>query len=110
MNRTTSLICLLLLLLTLSTVGTNHSSSARNVDAENTLGSRTQSRTQESQSLTDRIKRVEDGLLPPFVIKGQPSALMKLADRMKFYNTPGCAQNFQTVRHHSRTSIISPMS
>ena len=40
-------------------------------------------------ALEERIKRVENGLLPPFVIKGQPSTQMKLADRMTFYNTPG---------------------
>src|SRR6266511_774567 len=40
-------------------------------------------------ALEERIKRVENDLLPPFVIKGQPSAPMKLADRMKYYNTPG---------------------
>jgi CubicO group peptidase (beta-lactamase class C family) len=40
-------------------------------------------------ALEERIKLVENGLLPPFVIKGQPSAPMKLADRMKFYKTPG---------------------
>jgi hypothetical protein len=74
-NKAASFICLLLLL-ALSAVGTNLPSSARNIGAENGLRSRTQNRTQESQSLTDRIKRVESGLLPPFVIKGQSSVLM----------------------------------
>ena len=36
-----------------------------------------------------RIQRVEDGLLPDNVIKGQPLPLMKLLDRMKYYETPG---------------------
>jgi CubicO group peptidase (beta-lactamase class C family) len=36
-----------------------------------------------------RIRRIENGLLLPIVIKGQPSVLMKLADRMQFYKTPG---------------------
>lgn len=37
-----------------------------------------------------RIKRVENGLLPPNVIKGQPLPGMKLTDRMKHWNgVPG---------------------
>jgi len=36
-----------------------------------------------------RIQRIENGLMLPIVIKGQPSISMKLADRMQFYNTPG---------------------
>ena len=45
-----------------------------------------------AQSTTDfaaRIQRVEDGLLPDNVIKGQPLPQMKLVDRMKYYGTPG---------------------
>ncbi len=38
-------------------------------------------------ALDERIKRVENGLLPPFTIKGQSSGQMTLADGMKFYNT-----------------------
>jgi CubicO group peptidase (beta-lactamase class C family) len=37
-----------------------------------------------------RVRRVENGLLPPNVIKGQPLPHMKLADRMKNWNgVPG---------------------
>lgn len=39
--------------------------------------------------IEDRIKRVENGLLPPAMIKGQKVEPMKLAERMKFYHTPG---------------------
>lgn len=39
--------------------------------------------------LARRIERVENGLLPPIVIKGQPDAPMSLRDRMAFYKTPG---------------------
>lgn len=39
-------------------------------------------------SLTDRIARVESGLLPAVVIKDQASA-MTIADRMKHYRVPG---------------------
>ncbi len=64
-------------------------SSARNIDAQTAPGNQPPSPTQESPSVTERIKRVENGLLPPFEIKGKPSVPMKLADRMKFYTTPG---------------------
>jgi len=39
-------------------------------------------------SLAQRIERVENGLLPPAVVKGETPAKMKLADRMRFYKTP----------------------
>ena len=39
--------------------------------------------------LAARIERVENGLLPPAVLKGEAPARMSLADRMKFYKTPG---------------------
>jgi len=40
-------------------------------------------------NVEQRIRRVENGLLLPVVIKGQPNEPMKLADRMSFFNTPG---------------------
>ena len=39
-------------------------------------------------SLAQRIERVENGLLPPAVVKGEKLAKMKLTDRMRFYKTP----------------------
>src|ERR1044072_2464755 len=36
-----------------------------------------------------RIENVENGLLPPAVVKGEAPARMRLADRMQFYKTPG---------------------
>src|SRR6185436_12617799 len=38
--------------------------------------------------LTRRIERVENGLLPPTVLKGEPPVPMRIADRMHFYKTP----------------------
>jgi CubicO group peptidase (beta-lactamase class C family) len=38
--------------------------------------------------LAQRIERVENGLLPPAVLKGEPPVLMRLAERMRFYKTP----------------------
>lgn len=44
---------------------------------------------QNTGSLANRIERVENGLLLPVMIKGQPAAQMNLADRMQFYKIPG---------------------
>lgn len=41
-----------------------------------------------------RIRRIEDGLLSPISVKGQPSQPMKLADQMQFYKTPGVSVAF----------------
>jgi CubicO group peptidase (beta-lactamase class C family) len=41
-----------------------------------------------------RIRRIEEGLLLPVVVKGQPSEPMKLTDRMQFYKTPGVSIAF----------------
>ena len=40
-------------------------------------------------STDERIRRVENGLLPPVVIKGQPIQTMKLEDRMRELKIPG---------------------
>jgi CubicO group peptidase (beta-lactamase class C family) len=61
------------------------------------LGASAQTLTQTKRSpkspqesdLAARIERVEHGLLPPAVLKGETPARMSLADRMKFYKTPG---------------------
>lgn len=44
---------------------------------------------QTSADTDARIRRVENGLLPDNIIKGQPLPQMKLLDRMKEYGTPG---------------------
>jgi CubicO group peptidase (beta-lactamase class C family) len=36
-----------------------------------------------------RIQRVENGLLPPSIVKGEAVTPMKLRERMQFYKTPG---------------------
>lgn len=43
----------------------------------------------QSTSLDQRIRRVENGLLLPVIVKGDSNAAMKLIDRMQFYKTPG---------------------
>lgn len=42
-----------------------------------------------SQTVSARISRVVNGLLPPFVMVGEPVSLMKLTDRMNHHGTPG---------------------
>ena len=41
-----------------------------------------------------RIARIENGLLPAVVIKGQPAPTMTVADRMKHYHVPGVSVAF----------------
>lgn len=45
--------------------------------------------SQASSSIEERIKRVESGLLPRVVIKGQPLPKSSLRERMDYYNVPG---------------------
>jgi len=42
-----------------------------------------------STMLEQRIERVESGLLPPVVLKGETAKRMRIDERMKFYRTPG---------------------
>lgn len=51
--------------------------------------SMTDPQTGGASNLAQRIQRVENGLLPPAVVKGETPVKMKLADRMQFYKTPG---------------------
>ena len=37
----------------------------------------------------DSVQRVENGLRAPIAIKGQPTATMSIAERLKFYRVPG---------------------
>lgn len=46
-------------------------------------------KAQPASPVEERIKRIEAGLLPQVVIKGQPLPVMPLAERMKFYRVPG---------------------
>jgi CubicO group peptidase (beta-lactamase class C family) len=42
-----------------------------------------------AQNAEERIRRVENGLLPPVVVKGQPLQTLKLEDRMRELKVPG---------------------
>lgn len=44
--------------------------------------------------IEQRIRRIENGLLPPVIVKGQPIEPMTLPDRMQFYKTPGISIAF----------------
>lgn len=43
----------------------------------------------QTTSIEARIQRVENGLLPPTILKGEATQRMKLLDRMQYYKTPG---------------------
>src|SRR5262245_11887843 len=66
----------LFIFLTLSLTACSTSSDVLNVAAQGKTG------------VDERIGRVENGLLPAVMIKGQTSA-MKLAERMAYYKVPG---------------------
>jgi hypothetical protein len=53
-----------------------------------------QSQQAEDEGSAPRIARIESGLLPAVVIKGQAMRTMKLADRMQFYKVPGVSVAF----------------
>ncbi len=42
-----------------------------------------------SLSVDERIVRVEQGLLPPFSVEGQPVQTMNISDGLKFFRVPG---------------------
>ncbi|HEX8197006.1 MAG TPA: serine hydrolase domain-containing protein [Pyrinomonadaceae bacterium] len=46
-------------------------------------------KSQDQPTVSERIQRVENGLLPPFQIKGESTAKMNISDRMKHYKVPG---------------------
>jgi CubicO group peptidase (beta-lactamase class C family) len=47
-----------------------------------------------STTTQTRITRIQNGLLPSVIIKGQPLPAMKLADRMQYYRVPGVSIAF----------------
>jgi CubicO group peptidase (beta-lactamase class C family) len=49
----------------------------------------TPKRSAPASTVEARIQRVENGLLPPVILKGERASGMKLTDRMQFYKTPG---------------------
>ncbi len=53
-----------------------------------------QSQQAEDEGSAARIARIENGLLPAVVIKGQAARAMKLSERMRFYKVPGVSVAF----------------
>jgi CubicO group peptidase (beta-lactamase class C family) len=53
-----------------------------------------QSEQAEDGGSAARIARIENGLLPAVVIKGQSARAMKLSERMQFYKVPGVSVAF----------------
>ena len=53
-----------------------------------------QSQQAEDEGSAARIARIENGLLPAVVIKGQSARAMKLSERMQFYKVPGVSVVF----------------
>jgi len=53
-----------------------------------------QSASAQDPALAARIVRIENGLLPAVVIKGQPPAPMTIASRMEHYKVPGVSLAF----------------
>jgi CubicO group peptidase (beta-lactamase class C family) len=47
-----------------------------------------------SANVQTRIARIQNGLLPSVVIKGEPLPAMKLDDRMRYYHVPGVSIAF----------------
>ena len=57
--------------------------------SEAAIGDKRPAESQQEETVEERIRRVENGLLPPAVLKGEAPQLMKLEDRMRFHRTPG---------------------
>src|SRR5437588_10229652 len=53
-----------------------------------------QSQQAAAEGSAARIARIENGLLPAVVIKGQAVRAMKLGERMQFYKLPGVSVAF----------------
>ena len=85
MRKRISALPVLLLLIAFGAGGTDLNAPLPPVSAARSVGASAQN----SLALAERIKRIENGLLPPFIVKGQSGSQMRLADRMKFYHTPG---------------------
>ncbi|MGH9742081.1 MAG: serine hydrolase [Candidatus Acidiferrum sp.] len=62
--------------------------------ADNATVSANAEQSQSDSALAARIARIENGLLPAVVIKGQTSASMTIAGRMAHYKVPGVSVAF----------------
>src|SRR5687768_2967726 len=76
------LLLLLLLLASNFNAANNRASSPLSAKSEQATANSFQN---VPPDVEQKIRRIENGLLLPVVVKGQPSEPMKLADRMQFY-------------------------
>ncbi len=81
----------------------------------------TAGQSRSSDGFEERIRRVEGGLLPAVIIKGQPVIGMKLADRMHTHKTPGVSiaviddgalawARGYGVRETGGTDVVTPLT
>ncbi len=68
--------------------------SASNLSPFSTTALPSQSSPAQDPALAARISRIESGLLPAVVIKGQPPQPMTIADRMAHHKVPGVSVAF----------------
>ncbi|MGB9464372.1 MAG: serine hydrolase domain-containing protein, partial [Candidatus Acidiferrum sp.] len=68
--------------------------SASNLSSVLTPNPQTSTAQAPDPALAARISRIESGLLPAVVIKGQPPQPMTIADRMAHHNVPGVSVAF----------------
>jgi CubicO group peptidase (beta-lactamase class C family) len=68
--------------------------SANNLSSVLTSDQQTSSAQSPDPALTARVSRIENGLLPAVVIKGQPPQPMTVADRMAYHSVPGVSVAF----------------
>jgi CubicO group peptidase (beta-lactamase class C family) len=79
-----SLLLVAFVLLSISTLGLGKRIQSPSKSAEVKPGS-----SARAGDVAERINRVEKGLLPPVIIKGQPVAKSSIAERMAFHKVPG---------------------
>jgi CubicO group peptidase (beta-lactamase class C family) len=68
--------------------------AAANLSSVLTPGQQSSSAHSPDSALAARISRIENGLLPAVIIKGQPPQSMTIADRMAHYKVPGVSLAF----------------
>jgi len=94
-NPTKLLLVLTAAFALIATTVTISASLSPNPSATNLSTSSPQSQSSaQDPAQTARISRIESGLLPAVVIKGQPPQSMAIADRMAHYKVPGVSVAF----------------
>ena len=90
MKITVSLLLFLSLLLASGFSGASNCTFSSNAKTESPVDSSQNA----PPDIAARIRRIENGLLLPVIVKGQPGVAMKLTDRMQFFKTPGVSIAF----------------